>query len=74
MPSAKITTAREAVLYLQWLPEEWTKTLAMSRSLRSGYDESLAEYFVRLNSHLLGDVIVVEVDDGVRILCGQLTE
>ena len=29
------------------------------------YDESLAEYFVRLNSHLLGDVNVVEVDSGV---------
>ena len=65
MPSAKITIAREAVFYLQWLPEEWTKILAMSRSLRAGYDESLAEYFVRLNSHLLGDVNVMEVDSGV---------
>ena len=64
-PSAKITTAREAVFYLQWLSEEWTKMLAMSRSLPAGYDESLAEYFVRLNSHLLGDVNVVEVDSGV---------
>ena len=64
MPSAKITTAREAVFYLQWLPDDWTKVLAMSRSLRPGYDESLAEYFVRLNGHLLGDVTVVEIHDG----------
>jgi len=74
MPSAKITTAREAVIYLQWLPSEWTKILAMSRSLRSGYRESLAEYFVRLNDHLLGNVIVVEVaENRSRLLHGQLT-
>ena len=54
----------ETVSYLRWLPEEWTKILAISRSLRSGYDESLAEYFVRLNSHLLGEVIVAEVYGG----------
>ena len=73
MPSAKITTTREAVFYLQWLPEEWTKIVAMSRSLRFGYDESLAEYFVRLNGHLLGDVRVIEVDGGeARMLQGTL--
>jgi hypothetical protein len=49
MPSAKITTAREAVFYLQWLPDDWTKVLAMSASVRHGYNESLANYFVRLN-------------------------
>ena len=74
MPSAKITTAREALLYLQWLPDDWTKILAMSRSLRSGYSESLAEYFVRLNDHLLGDVVVTEVVRGqARFLNGQPT-
>ena len=75
MPSAKITTAREALFYLQWLPDDWTKVLAMARSLRTGHGESLAEYFVRLNSHLLGDVAVVEVDSGIaRVLFGQLAE
>ena len=73
MPSAKITTAREAVLYLQWLPDDWTKVLAMARSLRGGYEESLAEYFVRLNGHLLGAVSVVEVDAGeAQVLHGRL--
>lgn len=73
MPSAKLATAREAVLFLQWLPPDWTKILAMSRSLRPGYGESLAEYFVRLNDHLLGDVNVVEVaDQHARLLHGQL--
>jgi hypothetical protein len=74
MPSAKITTAREAVLFLQWLPPDWTKILAMSRSLRTGYGESLGEYFVRLNDHLLGDVKVIEVAASQpRFLYGQST-
>ena len=64
MPSAKITIAREAILFLQWLPDDWTRILAMSRSLRATHTESLAEYFVRLNAHLLGDVVVVEVSEG----------
>jgi hypothetical protein len=72
MPAAKITTAREAVLYLQWLPSDWVKILAMSASTRPGYTESLARYFVRLNDHLLGDVIVIEVDaDEARGLYGN---
>lgn len=73
MPSAKITTAREAVLFLQWLPADWTRILAMSRSTRPTHQESLAQYFVRLNRHLLGDVSVVEVGTGrVSLLHGSL--
>ena len=73
VPSAKITTAREAILYLQWLPDDWTRVLAMSRALRPNYPESLAEYFVRLNKHLLGTVVVVEVDlADLQILYGSL--
>ena len=73
MPSAKITTAREAVFYLQWLPKEWTKVLAISRSTRRSGGESLADPLVRLNGHLLGDVVVVEVDgQSVAVLHGVL--
>lgn len=73
MPSAKITIAREAILFLEWLPSDWTRILAMSRSTRPTHKESLAEYFVRLNQHLLGDVVVVEVAAGsVRVLRGSL--
>lgn len=72
-PSAKITIAREVILYMQWLPKDWTQILAMSRSTRTTHAESLAEYFVRLNRHLLGGVIVVEVDDNrARVLHGAL--
>lgn len=73
MPSAKITIAREAILFLQWLPDDWTRILAMSRSIRPTHTESLAEYFARLNDHLLGDVVVAEVHGGdARILHGEV--
>src|SRR3989442_603185 len=44
VPSAKITTLREAVQYLLALPAETIKVIAMKRSLRSTHRESLAEY------------------------------
>lgn len=72
VPSAKITTIREALLYLQWLPSAWSKAVALMRSTRAQNPESLAEYFVRLNGHLLGDVAVIEVSDGKsRVLAGR---
>lgn len=73
VPSAKITTAREALLYLQWLQEDWTKVLAMAHATHPKQRESLASYFVRLNTHLLGDVTVVEIAEGsAAILFGSL--
>lgn len=63
IPSAKITTLREAAQYLLALPPNTTKIIAMSRSLRRRHAESLAEYFSRLNAHLLGSVHVLEIDD-----------
>lgn len=65
IPSAKITTVREAILYLQHLPDEWTKVIAMARDTHRDQRESLATYFVRLNRHLLGDVGVFEVRPGL---------
>ena len=68
IPSAKLTTLREAVFYMTWLPEESKKILAMACSNHPKRNESLGEYFVRLNAHLLGDVIVCEIDDEGRII------
>jgi hypothetical protein len=62
MPSAKIATAREPVLFLQWLPYDWTRVLSMSRSVRTTHTESLTEYFLLLSRHLFGGVIVLEVE------------
>ncbi len=63
VPSAKITTLREAVFFLRLLPAGYRRILAMKRHTHSDRTESLAEYFVRLNSHLLGDVDVVEIEE-----------
>jgi hypothetical protein len=61
----------EALLYLQWLPADWTKVLAMAHAAHSRQRESLASYFVRLNQHLLGDVAVVEITEGsLTVLAG----
>ena len=65
-PSAKITTLREAAQYLLALPVDTAKVIVMNRSLRSSHLESLAEYFCRLNSHLLGPIHVLEIDDDGR--------
>jgi hypothetical protein len=63
IPSAKITTLREASQYLLALPADIIKVIVMNRNLRPSHPESLAEYFCRLNSHLLGPVRLLEIDD-----------
>lgn len=63
IPSAKITSLREAAQYLLDLPVDTTKIIVMSRSVRPSHPESLAEYFCRLNSNRLSQVHVLEIDD-----------
>jgi hypothetical protein len=74
VPSAKITTLREAAAYLTQAPVESTKVLAIARSVRPEQEETLGEYFVRLNAGLLAEIVVVEVDEsnGIRTLHGTL--
>lgn len=67
-PSAKITTLREAIQYLRTLPAETQKLLIIKRDVHPARGESLAEYFVRLNDYLLGDVRVLELDDSTGSL------
>jgi len=55
----------EAVFYFGFLPPETKKILCMKKSLYSGKAETLAEYYVRVHGHLLGDVFVYEIaNDG----------
>lgn len=63
VPSAKITTLREAVFYLRLSPPGYRRILALKRHNHPDRAESLAEYFVRLNRHLLDDVEVVEISE-----------
>ena len=60
----------EAVFYFGFLPAETQKLLCMKRAVFKGKSETLAEYYVRVHGHLLGDVSVFEIaDDGsIRVI------
>ena len=64
VPSAKIRTANEAVLYLTCLPKDkhYEKYLVMYRDYNSKKKETLAGYYYRMNKHPLGDIKVAEYD------------
>lgn len=75
VPSAKVTTLREAAQFLQALPGPAKKSIVMARSSHPHRHETLAEYFSRLNVHLLGAVGLVEICEetgAVKFLRGQL--
>src|SRR3989442_11446655 len=49
IPSAKISTLREAVSYLHQLPTETRKFIVMKHDQNPKNGETLADYFARLN-------------------------
>ena len=59
--SAKISNLREAAHYLQQLPLETTTFIIMERNCHPVKGEALADYFARLNSHLLSQVALLEL-------------
>lgn len=60
-PSAKLRSFNEAMLHFTVSPPEFRKILALMRDMRRG--ESLAEYYVRTQAHLIPpDVEVWEID------------
>ena len=63
-PSAKITTLREAVMYLCSLPGNVTRVLIVKHDPHPTRGETLGCYFVRLNRHLLEQVSVLEMPEG----------
>jgi len=72
-PSAKITNLKEAAQYLNDLPAGTNTFIIMKREVHPIKGESLAEYFSRLNKHLLGAVAVLELadDDTVNLVHGH---
>lgn len=65
VPSAKLMGLDEAVFYFSFLPAGTMKILCMKKAVYHGKTETLAEYYVRVHGHLLGDVNVYEItDDG----------
>ena len=72
VPSAKLMGLDEAVFYFSFLPPETKKLLCMKKAMYPGKTETLAEYYVRVHGHLLGEVHVYEVaEDGAML---QITE
>ena len=74
VPSAKITHVREALGYLNQLPGDVIRILAVQQATHERQRESLGEYFVRLNRTEIGDIVVVESDGALQLqeLHGEL--
>jgi hypothetical protein len=62
VPSAKMGFLKEAVSYLQHLSQDKRRFVVMRRDVHPKRKESLAEYFYRLNNHLLNGVVIIEID------------
>ena len=61
VPSAKISTLNEAVLYFSFLDYNVQKILCLMKSEHPGRKETLAEYYGNTYKHLLRDIIIYEV-------------
>lgn len=53
MPSAKLTVWREALYYFYLSDNSYRKILLVLRDIRTTNNETLADYFVRLNLHVI---------------------
>ena len=67
IPSAKLMGLNEAVFYMSYLPKDTQKIIAMKKSTYPGKEETLAEYYNRIDGHLLEGIQIVEVDENHRI-------
>ena len=63
VPSAKLATLDEAVLYMRSVPHAARKIIVLDRAFSRKTGSTLAEYFVDKKGHLLEDVEVAEVDE-----------
>lgn len=62
VPSAKMGFTNEAAFYLSFLPNSYEKFIVMLKAYLPKRNESLAEYYYRMNRHLLGKIKVAEYD------------
>lgn len=53
MPSAKVTVWNEAMYYFHLAPDNFRKILFVLEARHNRQPETLAEYYVRINSHLI---------------------
>jgi len=64
IPSAKMMGLNEAVFYMSYLPSSTRKIIAIYKDTTAKKTESFAEYYCRINGHLLSGIEIVEIDDG----------
>lgn len=62
IPSAKMESINEAVFYLQHIPKDKKRFVVMRRDIDDKHSESLAEYYFRIDKHLLNGVLIIEID------------
>lgn len=62
IPSAKLRCLNEAIFYFSFLPEDTEKILVMAYAVHPKKSETLAEYYFRMNQHLLGKVKIMELN------------
>lgn len=64
MPSAKVTVWNESMFYFHLASNHYRKVLFVIRDIHAQTKESLAEYYVRTNSHLIPrGVSIIEFDE-----------
>jgi hypothetical protein len=69
-PSAKITTLREATVYLRSVPGEVRRVLIVKRAPHPKRGETLGQYFVRLNPNFVDRITVLEMPEtGGELVC-----
>lgn len=74
IPSAKMMGLNEAVFYMSYLPAETRKIIAMKKAQFSGRRETFAEYYVRINGHLLSGIEILEVSpEEIRLVHSSQT-
>ncbi|EID84346.1 hypothetical protein MSI_21790 [Treponema sp. JC4] len=63
VPSAKMSTLNEAVLYLRNSETSALKIIALKKDFSTKKNETLAQYYLRTYGHLLADIQIWEVDE-----------
>lgn len=68
IPSAKISTLREATAYLRAATGDACRLLVVKRATRPKHSETLGRYFVRLNINHLARITVLEMPEEGGVL------
>ena len=71
VPSAKMRGTNEAAFYLSLLPSTYKKYIVMLAAYNPKRHEYLADYYYKINKHLLGDIVIAEYNpenNGMRML------